>query len=162
MLTEYSSPAGPLLLGASRGRLLLCDWTASRRHATHLRRLGEALSGESAADALLCREATVQLEQYFAGQRTRFDLPLAFHGTPFQLQVWNLLTEVPYGSTITYGDLSRRLGNPLAVRAVANAVGSNPLSILVPCHRIVGADGSLTGYAGGLDAKRMLLRIEGR
>ncbi|MCC5888710.1 MAG: methylated-DNA--[protein]-cysteine S-methyltransferase [Gammaproteobacteria bacterium] len=102
-----------------------------------------------------------QLEEYFAGARQRFDLPLAPRGTPFQLAVLNALAEIPFGVTRTYGEIARRLGQPTASRAVGAANGRNPLAIVLPCHRVIGSDGSLTGYAGGLAAKRWLLRHEG-
>jgi methylated-DNA-[protein]-cysteine S-methyltransferase len=102
-----------------------------------------------------------QLNQYFAGERTAFDLPVVLHGTPFQLRVWAALQEIPYGTTVSYGELARRIGRPLGSRAVGLANGRNPVSIIVPCHRVIGADGSLTGYGGGLDRKRLLLDLEG-
>ena len=102
-----------------------------------------------------------QLDEYFAGTRRRFDLPLAPAGTPFQQRVWMLLRGIPWGRTISYGELARRSGNPAASRAVGAANGRNPLPIVVPCHRVIGGDGTLTGYAGGLEAKRMLLELEG-
>ncbi|EST29020.1 hypothetical protein N566_22625 [Streptomycetaceae bacterium MP113-05] len=101
-----------------------------------------------------------QLEEYFAGERTAFDLPLAPRGGDFQQDVWRLLRAIPYGATRTYGDLARELGDPALAQAVGAANGRNPLSIVVPCHRVVGADGTLTGFAGGLAAKRFLLTLE--
>ena len=106
-------------------------------------------------------EAARQLAEYFAGGRRAFDLPLAPAGTPFQRQVWAALTALPYGVTTSYAALAERLGRPGSARAVGAANGANPLAIVVPCHRVVGADGSLTGYAGGLAAKRALLALEG-
>ena len=114
---------------------------------------------ESPGDPLL-REGARQLREYFAGRRERFDLPLAAEGTAFQKSVWRAIAKVPAGRTASYGDLARRIGRPSAVRAVGAAVGRNPLSVVVPCHRIVGSDGSLTGYAGGLGRKRALLALE--
>jgi methylated-DNA-[protein]-cysteine S-methyltransferase len=105
--------------------------------------------------------AVRQLGEYFAGARREFDLPLRFEGTAFQRRVWQELTEIRYGETWSYGQLARRIGNPSASRAVGLANGRNPISILVPCHRVIGADGSLTGYGGGLDRKRWLLVHEG-
>ena len=107
------------------------------------------------------RELERQLHAYFDGELHTFDLELAPRGTDFQLRVWELLVEIPYGATSTYGELARRLGNPKASRAVGLANGSNPLSIVVPCHRVIGSDGSLTGYGGGLERKRFLLEHEG-
>jgi methylated-DNA-[protein]-cysteine S-methyltransferase len=105
--------------------------------------------------------AVRQLTEYFAGTRREFDLPLRLRGTAFQQRVWRELTEIPYGETCSYGELARRIDKPNASRAVGLANGSNPISILVPCHRVIGADGSLTGYGGGLDRKRWLLAHEG-
>jgi methylated-DNA-[protein]-cysteine S-methyltransferase len=106
-------------------------------------------------------EAVRQLEEYFAGNRRVFDLPLHLDGTEFQLRVWRALTEIPYGETRSYGELAQYIGNPNASRAVGLANGRNPISILVPCHRVIGADGSLTGYGGGLPRKQWLLAHEG-
>ncbi|HWJ35856.1 MAG TPA: methylated-DNA--[protein]-cysteine S-methyltransferase [Steroidobacteraceae bacterium] len=106
-------------------------------------------------------ETIRQLGEYFAGRRRAFDLPLRLHGTEFQQRVWNLLKEIPYGATWSYGELAKRIDNPNASRAVGLANGRNPISILVPCHRVIGADGSLTGYGGGLERKQWLLAHEG-
>ncbi|WP_430647404.1 methylated-DNA--[protein]-cysteine S-methyltransferase [Agromyces sp. GXS1127] len=111
-------------------------------------------------DALLSRLG-VELDEYLAGRRIRFDLPLSPSGDEFQHAVWGMLRDIPYGATVTYGELALRLGDRNLARRVGGAVGRNPISILVPCHRVVGADGSLTGYAGGLDRKRRLLELEG-
>ena len=107
-------------------------------------------------------EAARQLQEYFAGCRREFSLPLAPRGTEFQRQVWHALEGIPYGETRTYGEIARAIGKPKACRAVGMANHRNPLSILVPCHRVVGADGSLTGYGGGLEAKQFLLELEKR
>jgi methylated-DNA-[protein]-cysteine S-methyltransferase len=107
------------------------------------------------------RLAITQLREYFAGTRRRFELALAPRGTPFQLSVWQLLRAIPYGQTVTYGEIARRLGRPEAARAVGLANGANPLPIVVPCHRVIGADGALTGFGGGLPIKRALLHLEG-
>ena len=107
-------------------------------------------------------EAVRQLGEYFAGERRDFDLPLDPVGTPFQLTVWAALRDIPYAETINYGQLAGRVGNPHASRAVGLANGRNPISIVVPCHRVIGANGSLTGYGGGLDRKRTLLELERR
>ncbi len=105
-------------------------------------------------------EAVEQLRAYFDGELTEFDLTLDMRGTPFQRRVWRALTEIPYGETESYGELARRVGQPGAARAVGMANGHNPIAIIVPCHRVIGADGSLTGYGGGLDRKRTLLQLE--
>jgi methylated-DNA-[protein]-cysteine S-methyltransferase len=103
-----------------------------------------------------------QLAEYFAGERDQFDAPTKLAGTPFQLQVWQELTRIPFGETITYADLAQRVGRPTATRAVGHANGRNPISIIIPCHRVIGADGKLTGYAGGVDKKQWLLAWERR
>ena len=108
------------------------------------------------------REAKRQLGEYFAGERREFDLPLAAAGTPFQHRVWDALREIPYAETLSYRELAKRVGNPAASRAVGAANGRNPLAIVVPCHRVIGADGSLTGYGGGLPVKAALLALEQR
>lgn len=107
------------------------------------------------------REASAQLEAYFAGELRKFDLALTPEGTPFQREVWSALTNIPYGETVSYGELARRLGRPNASRAVGAANGRNPIPIVIPCHRVIGADGSLTGFGGGLSIKRRLLELEG-
>ncbi len=115
-----------------------------------------------AGDSLVLREAARQLREYFAGERTSFDLPLAAEGTPFQRKVWDALRAIPYGETTSYGALAAKLGRPDACRAVGLANGRNPISIVVPCHRVVGASGALTGYGGGIERKRFLLELEHR
>lgn len=106
-------------------------------------------------------EARLQLKQYFQGERDRFELPLAASGTSFQQEVWQVLCTIPFGETATYGQIASKLGNPNACRAVGLANGKNPIAIVVPCHRVIGANGTLTGYAGGLNNKQMLLELEG-
>jgi methylated-DNA-[protein]-cysteine S-methyltransferase len=106
------------------------------------------------------REAAGQLRAYFAGELTDFDLPLATDGAPFQQRVWAELRKIPYGSTVSYGELARRIGNPKASRAVGAANGSNPISIIIPCHRLIGSNGKLTGYGGGIERKKFLLEFE--
>jgi O-6-methylguanine DNA methyltransferase len=108
-----------------------------------------------------CRHVAAQLDEYFAGKRTEFDLDLDLHGTPFQRSVWDELTRIPFGETISYRQLAGRIGRPTAVRAVGAANGANPVCLVVPCHRVIGADGSLTGFGGGIDVKRSLLKLEG-
>lgn len=148
------SPLGTLRLAARDGALVGV-WFDGQKY--------DARAGadwrEAPADALL-RDAARQLDEYFAGRRRRFDLRLAPVGTAFQRDVWRAIAEVAPGSTITYAELARRVGRPTSVRAAGAATGRNPLSIVVPCHRIVGAGGALTGYAGGLERKRALLTLE--
>jgi methylated-DNA-[protein]-cysteine S-methyltransferase len=103
---------------------------------------------------------TVQLEEYFSGHRQAFDIRLELHGTPFERRVWSALQEIPYGETTSYGELASRIGQPTGARAVGLANGRNPIGVIVPCHRVIGADGSLTGYGGGLERKRILLELE--
>ena len=149
------SPIGRLLLTGD-GHALTGLWMidASR----HERRPGRELTPSPAA----FREVAAQLEAYFGGDLKEFSVPLAPSGTAFQLAVWTELTKIPYGSTVSYGDIARALGKRLvASRAVGLANGSNPISVIVPCHRVIGSDGSLTGYGGGLERKELLLRLEG-
>jgi methylated-DNA-[protein]-cysteine S-methyltransferase len=118
------------------------------------------ISRQWARDDNAFPEARQQLAQYFAGERTSFDLKLHMDGTAFQRTVWRALTEIPYGETISYGELARRIGRPDRARAVGTANGQNPIAVIVPCHRVIGADGKLVGYGGGLENKRLLLDLE--
>ncbi|WP_036230483.1 methylated-DNA--[protein]-cysteine S-methyltransferase [Marinobacterium jannaschii] len=157
----YKSPCGELLLGAYDNQLCLCDWRYRKQRAQVDRRLQNYLKADYIEQgAGVIEQAIGQLEQYFCQQRTRFDIPLLFAGTDFQQAVWQALVAIPYGELASYGELARRLERPDAVRAVASANGANALSIFVPCHRIVGSNGALTGYAGGLAAKQKLLTLE--
>ena len=150
-----SSPIGRLLL-LGDGHALTGLWMVDAdRHSARVEE-GLRVSPEPFG------EVAAQLEAYFAGDLKEFTVPLAPSGTPFQLAVWTELTKIPYGSTVSYGDIARALGKrPVASRAVGLANGSNPISVIVPCHRVIGSDGSLTGYGGGLDRKEQLLRLEG-
>ena len=150
--TEFSSPIGRLRLHGTDAALTGV-FMESERH-------GSVETGDAVRDAKPLREAQRQLEEYFAGERTEFSLPLESHGTDFQRSVWRALCAIPFGTTISYGELARRINNPRAVRAVGLANGRNPISIIVPCHRVIGADGTLTGYGGGLERKRFLLALE--
>jgi methylated-DNA-[protein]-cysteine S-methyltransferase len=150
---EIDSPVGPVLLaGDAEGLKLVCFQTGP-----HSRRP----QADWTADAKPLATAIRQLAQYFAGRRRAFDLPLAPRGTPFQRAVWQALARIPYGETVSYGELARRIGRPRASRAVGLANGANPLPIVVPCHRVIGANGSLTGFGGGIEIKRKLLALEG-
>ena len=152
---HHASPLGAILLAAS-DRGLAGLWFEGQRYHPDARRW--PLQPDHPVLAVACR----QLDEYFAGRRTTFELPLDLQGgTPFQRSVWQALLGIPAGQRTSYAVLSQRIGNPAAVRAVGAAVGRNPLSIVVPCHRVVGTDGSLTGYAGGLERKSALLRLEG-
>ena len=148
MHTTFTSPIGPLTLHAARGSITSV-WMED----------DESLQ-EHRDDTPPLAEARRQLEAYFVGELHEFDLPLAPRGTGFQLRVWEELRAIPYGETISYGELARRMGDPGAARAVGLANGRNPLPVIVPCHRVIGADGSLTGFGGGLDRKRALLELE--
>lgn len=157
----YHSPCGDLLLGALGDRLCLCDWTtASHRESVDRRLLCGLQADYKACASTVIREAGKQLDEYFNGERTAFDVPLLLVGTDFQKQVWNGLLKIPYGTTRSYAGCAGALGRPKSVRAVANANGANAISIFIPCHRIIGSDGALTGYAGGMEAKRYLLDLE--
>jgi len=157
MTTIFSlldSPIGELLLTGD-GESVTGIWMQS--HRSEWRRT-KAWRRDDAALA----STRVQLSEYFAGERSEFDLPLAAEGTAFQRKVWTALCTIPYGETLSYGELARRIGQPSAARAVGLANGSNPLPIVVPCHRVIGADGSLTGFGGGIERKRWLLAHEAR
>ena len=153
----YGSPCGELLLGSFGESLCLCDWRNERHRGFVDRRVQRLLRARFIeAPSPLLDKAARQLDEYFAGYRRTFDIPLSFAGTEFQKTVWRALLAIPFGATVSYGELARRIGQPKAVRAVANANGANPLSIFVPCHRVIGSDRSLTGYGGGLAAKPLL------
>lgn len=160
-IKRYDAPCGVLMLGSFGDQLCLCDWQVEK-HRDHVnRRLQKMLNASFEEDVSeVIGLAERQLDEYFAGKRRTFDVPLLFVGTDFQKTVWNALLAIPFGQTLSYGDLARRIGMPKAVRAVANANGANALSIFAPCHRVIGSDRSLTGYGGGLDAKRYLLALE--
>lgn len=159
---RYESPCGILLLGSYEDKLCLCDWQTEKHHDYVSRRLKRILQNDFEEGTSEVIERTVcQLDDFFAGKRKEFDVPLLFVGTDFQKTVWNELLKIPFGTTVSYGEMARRIGMPKAVRAVANANGANAISILAPCHRVIGSDHSLTGYGGGLDVKRALLELEG-
>lgn len=153
----WNSPCGELILGSIGGALCMCDWCRDSVIRRIVRHLGAKIK-ESRSQ--VTDIAVSQLKEYFAGVRRQFDLPILHVGTPMQRLVWQVIETVGYGNVLTYKELAARVGNPAAVRAVANATGANPMSIIVPCHRIIGSDGNLTGYAGGLEAKRILLDLE--
>lgn len=152
--THIDSPVGPLLLAASDAGLHAIEFHAARHPVA---RGGDWVE----ADHPVLRAAASQLREYFAGTRRAFDLPLAPDGTDFQRRVWQTLATIPYGRTISYADLASRVGRPGASRAVGAANGRNPLPIVLPCHRVIGANGALTGFGGGLPTKRFLLELEG-
>ena len=150
--TETDSPVGPLMLAGTTDALAVISFERGRRVPRR---------PEWERRAAPFREALGQLRAYFKGTLRDFDLPLAPEGTAFELKVWKALLKIPYGRTISYGELARRIGNPNASRAVGLANGRNPLPIVIPCHRVIGSNGKLTGYGGGLDTKRWLLTLEG-
>ena len=152
---SVNSPFGPLTIVGGTAGVRAVLWPGDDPARAGL--VGLALRPVS-NDAL--DEAATQLDDYFAGTRTSFDLPLDLHGTPFQLAAWKALAEIPYGETRTYGEQAARIGRPKAVRAVGTANGRNPLSIILPCHRVIGSGGALRGFAGGLEAKAALLAFE--
>jgi len=152
--TTYESPVGTLLLAGESNALRRVSFENSKHSAPA--RTDWKLDKEPFSEVIR------QLQAYFRGELKEFDVPLAIEGTEFQLRVWNALRAIPYGETISYARLAERIGNPKAVRAVGLANGSNPIPIIVPCHRVIGSDGSLTGFGGGLSTKKMLLELENK
>ena len=152
MYTRVESPIGELLL-VGDGHVL---------HGLHMQegRTAVPVSAEWRRADEPFSDVRGQLSEYFDGERLDFDVPLAMTGTPFQRRVWDALREIPYGETATYGELAQRLGRPSASRVVGLANGRNPIAVIVPCHRVIGSDGSLTGYGGGLERKSFLLQLE--
>lgn len=160
-VTRIPTPLGPMLAGATEDALCLLEFADRRILETQLQRVADRFDavlvpGETA----ITRQVADELGRYFDGALTRFDVPLQTPGTEFQQAVWTALRDVPYGQTVSYGEQARRIGRPDAVRAVARANGDNRIAIIIPCHRVVGADGSLTGYGGGLWRKKRLLELE--
>ena len=152
--TNYESPLGPLLL-MSDGTSLTGLHTSNDKHRPAIQ-----LNWIRDESVVPFAQTIAQLRAYFDGALSRFELPLAPQGTEFQMKVWRELCNIPFGETISYAELARRIGRPSASRAVGHSNARNPISIIVPCHRVIGADNSLTGYAGGLDRKRALLALE--
>lgn len=159
MLPQYKtiqSPVGQLILVARETRLAAILWENERLNRVRLGPLEEDTQHP------VLKETERQLLEYFAGQRRRFELKLDFAGTDFQIRVWQALLTIPFGETRSYRDIAIQIGQPTAVRAVGAANGRNPISIIAPCHRVIGSSGSLTGFAGGLAAKQLLLSLEGQ
>jgi len=157
----YDTPCGRLLLGSFRGKLCLCDWYYRQNRSAIDRRTAGILDATlMSGDSQVLRDTRRQLEEYFFSRRKIFDIPILLTGTDFQKRVWDELCTIGYGLTASYQQVAEKIGNKKAVRAVANANGANGLSILVPCHRIIGSTGKLVGYAGGLAAKEKLLMLE--
>ncbi len=160
-VTRVLTPLGPMLAGASERGICLLEFVDRRMLETQISRLERLMN----ADFLLgedkyFKELYTQINEYFEGQRKKFTLPLDIRGTPFQEKAWSVLLEIPYGETRSYADLAGAVGNPSATRAVARANGDNRISIIIPCHRVIGSDGTLTGYGGGLWRKQYLLDLE--
>lgn len=160
-IQHYDSPCGEIVLASAGNELCLCDWNGmpcAARNRRRLVRVLDAVFKESPSEVILRTKS--QLDEYFAGKRTAFDIPLHPVGTGFQQRVWKALLEIPFGETRTYKDIALSVGNAKGVRAVAGAIGANGISIIIPCHRVIGTGHSLTGYAGGIKAKRTLLELE--
>ncbi|HIP17885.1 MAG TPA: methylated-DNA--[protein]-cysteine S-methyltransferase [Sulfurovum sp.] len=157
----YQSPVGEIVLGSYDNALCLSNWRYGN-HREHVeKRIAKALKSEYVEEtSAVIEETKKQLGEYFLGQRDNFDIPLLMLGTDFQKSVWQALLKIPFGKTDSYLEQARSIGKEKAVRAVASANGANAISILIPCHRIIGSDGALTGYAGGLETKKMLLDLE--
>lgn len=157
----WKSPFGELKIAATDDKLYMCDWSYRKmRIAIDHRLLSQFKTFKQDTNALIGKTIS-EIEEYARGERKIFDIALGFVGTDFQKSVWNALLQIPYGKTMSYLDLSLKLNNKEAIRAVASANGANALSIIVPCHRIIGSGGDLVGYAGGIPVKKRLLQIEG-
>ena len=152
--STFQSPVGPLLLAGSKAGLLLVSFASGDRPRN--------VDPEWRPDVTAFVEVVQQLQSYFAGERKNFDLALILEGTDFQKRVWTALRKIPYGETISYKELAGMIGKPRAVRAVGAANGANPIPIIIPCHRVIGHDGGLTGFGGGLPLKKRLLELESR
>ncbi|RLA59939.1 MAG: cysteine methyltransferase [Epsilonproteobacteria bacterium] len=160
-IQTYNSPVGEILLGSYEGKLCLADWKYRRMRTTIDKRIQKGLNAKYVEeDTEVLKEACKQFNEYFDHKRQSFDIPLLMVGTDFQRSVWDGLMQIPYGTTFSYLELAKRIDNEKAVRAVASANGANAISILIPCHRIIGSNGDLVGYAGGLPAKKKLLELE--
>lgn len=169
----YETPVGIVSIGDFNGSLCMCDWIEAAGAPDELRKnialrheriresVAKSLSSRlNHGDSPLLRAALAQLDDYFHGVRRDFDLPVLMTGTAFRIKVWNAIASIPYGETISYSRLAAEVGSPQGFRAVASACGANPISVIIPCHRVIGADGSLSGYAGGIAAKEFLLESE--
>jgi methylated-DNA-[protein]-cysteine S-methyltransferase len=159
----HSTGFGGVVLGSFRGKLCLLDFSEQGDMSTAGDRVRRALDAELVErDDDVLRETSRQLNEYLEGRRMRFDIPLLMVGTDFQKRVWDTLMRIPYGVTSTYGQIAKDIGRPRAVRAVGSACGANPIGIIVPCHRVIGSNGELVGYGGGLPLKSRLLALEQR
>jgi methylated-DNA-[protein]-cysteine S-methyltransferase len=159
-LTKVDSPVGQLTLVADQQSLLVLTWGGDGSSSTRVAQLVQQAEEVPASEHPILARSVAQLMEYFAGQRKEFDLPLHAEGTEFQRAAWSVLRQIPYGQTLSYAEQAGRTGSPKASRAVGSANGRNPIAIIVPCHRVIGADGSLTGFGGGIDTKQWLLTHE--
>ena len=160
-VTRIESPVGRLVIGATAKALVLLEFVDRRLLPTQISRVAKALDCVFApGETPLLKRVRAELDEYFSGSRKAFDLPMAMTGTPFQVSVWTALLEIPSGATRSYKDVAKAIGRPEAVRAVARANGDNRMAIVIPCHRVIGADGKLVGYGGGLWRKQCLLDLE--
>lgn len=160
-VAPLSTPLGTMLLGAADGKLCLAEFTDQERLQAQVRRVRQRLNAALVPGrAPPVERAAQQLAEYFAGSRQRFELPLLPAGTALQCQVWDTLLRIPYGATWSYAQVAAAIGRPRAARPVGRAVGANPIAVVVPCHRVIGSGGGLTGYGGGLWRKRRLLDLE--
>ncbi len=158
---NFKTPFGELILGSFKDQLCLCDWRYRKMRSKIDKRIQMGLDAFYEDEETAVIQSTKnQLIEYFKGERKEFDIPLQMVGTPFQQNVWNELLNIPYGKTETYLGLSQKLNNKKAIRAVASANGANAMAIFIPCHRVIGSDGELVGYAGGVNVKKKLLQIE--
>ncbi|OGU58721.1 MAG: cysteine methyltransferase [Ignavibacteria bacterium GWF2_33_9] len=160
-ITTFKTPIGEILIGSFNSKLVMVDWKWRKMRSTIDKRIQKFLQAEFEEGKNEVISKTIeQLDEYFIGNRKGFDLPIMLCGKEFQQKVWSALLAIPYGQTSTYLKLAEKIGDSKAVRAVANANGANAISIIIPCHRIIGSDGELVGYAGGLPAKKKLLELE--
>ena len=161
-IQHYDSPCGELILASAGNELCLCDWKGMARGESHLRRIRRYVKGVFRnASSPVIEKTRTELDEYFAGCRREFDIPVRLLGTDFQCRVWRAVRNIPYGERRSYMEIAKTVGNARGVRAVAQAVGANGICIIIPCHRVVGSNGALTGFAGGLDKKAFLLEGEG-
>lgn len=161
ILSSYNSPVGELTIGALGHKLCICDWTVAKNRDCTLDRMGKRLNAEfETGMSEVISSAIEELDQYFDGTRMIFTIPLLFSGTEFQTRVWSELLKIPFGRLISYASLAKRINHPSGARAVASALANNPMSIFVPCHRVVGSNSQLTGYRGGIAVKESLIDLE--
>jgi methylated-DNA-[protein]-cysteine S-methyltransferase len=159
-LTRIGSPVGDLTLVANQRALMVLTWGDGGSNSSRVIQRVQRASEVPASEHPILAKSVSQLREYFAGDRMEFDVPLEAEGTDFQLAAWNVLRHIPYGQTLSYAEQAGQAGSPKASRAVGSANGRNPIAIIVPCHRVIGADGSLTGFGGGIDTKQWLLTHE--